>query len=96
MSTLGINELATLLGKFSVSDLIPDVQGTRILTNPLDVWRSLLAVLIARLIDGDVSEVYKCIQWPNNISNGDLSVTLPKLRPGCKANELSSELVDKV
>ncbi|KAF3031484.1 hypothetical protein E8E11_001178 [Didymella keratinophila] len=43
----------------------------------------------------DVQIAFKSIQWPNNIFNGDLSVTVPKLCPGRKPAEVSSQLVDK-
>jgi arginyl-tRNA synthetase len=96
MSTLDVDGLAQILGISSVSELPDKIQDVSVLTNPLDVWRSVLATLLAGLVNAEVFHAYKSIQWPNNIFNGDLSVTLPRLRPGCKATELSSELVDKV
>ncbi|KAF2831925.1 arginyl-tRNA synthetase [Ophiobolus disseminans] len=95
MSTLEIDGLRQLLEGFSVSDLSADVLQSSLLTNPLDVWRSALATLLTGLVDCEVLNAYKAIQWPNNIFNGDLSVTLPRLSPGSKVAELSSEIVNK-
>jgi arginyl-tRNA synthetase len=96
MTTLEVDGLVNLLGNLSVSKVSADIPELSILSNPLDVWRSALATILAGLLDSEATETYKSIQWPNNIFNGDLSVTLPKLRPGCKAAELSFEIMDKV
>jgi arginyl-tRNA synthetase len=96
MTTLEVDRLVNLLGNLSVSKVSTDIPELSILSNPLDVWRSALATILAGLLDSEVTETYKSIQWPNNIFNGDLSVTLPKLRPGCKAAGLSFEIIDKV
>ncbi|KAF1845930.1 Nucleotidylyl transferase [Cucurbitaria berberidis CBS 394.84] len=95
MSTLDFNGLTQLLKGLSVSRPPVELTGATILSNPLDLCRSALAELITSLTECDVQDAYKSIQWPNNIFNGDLSITLPRLRPGCKPAELSTELVDK-
>jgi arginyl-tRNA synthetase len=96
MATLEVDGLLNLLKDLSVSGVSADVPDTSVLTNPLDVWRSALATILADILEEEAANTYKSIQWPNNIFNGDLSVTLPKLRPGCKAAELSFEIMDKV
>jgi arginyl-tRNA synthetase len=96
MSTLNIESLTVLLKRLSVSELSADVHDVDVLTNPLEVWRSTLATLLASLVKVEEARAYKSIQLPNNVSEGDLSVTLPRLSPGCKASELSSQLVDQV
>jgi arginyl-tRNA synthetase len=96
MSTIALDGLTQLLENLSVSTTLSDLSYNNILVNPLDILRALLAELLISLADGKVEDAYKSIQWPNDIFNGDLSVTLPRLRPGCKPNELSSEIVDKV
>jgi arginyl-tRNA synthetase len=96
MATLEVDGLLNLLKDLSVSEVSADVPDASVLTNPLDVWRSVLATILADILGEEAADTYKSIQWPNNIFNGDLSVTLPKLRPGCKAAELSFEIMDKV
>lgn len=96
MSTRELDGLGRLLNSLALTDSIADLTGTHILANPLDICRSLLALQLSSLVECDASDAYKSIQWPNNIFNGDLSVTLPRLKPGCKPAELSSELVNKV
>jgi arginyl-tRNA synthetase len=96
MSSFNIEGLSELLRSMSASTLSAGVQDANVLTNPLDLWRSALATILASLVDGGHSKAYRSIQWPNNIFEGDLSVTIPRLCPGCKATELSSQLVDQV
>lgn len=96
MATLDQAGLTQLLEKLSISAPVADIVGPTVLTNPLDLCRSTLAELLAGLVDCDIHTAYKSIQWPKNIFNGDLSVTVPKLCPGRKPAELSSQLVDKV
>ncbi|KAF9692333.1 hypothetical protein EKO04_009422 [Ascochyta lentis] len=95
MSTLDQAGLVRLLESLSISAPTSEVVGATILSNPLDLCRSTLAELLAGLVDCDVQAAYKSIHWPNNIFNGDLSVTVPKLCPGRKPAALSSQLVDK-
>lgn len=96
MPTLDLIGLTQLLERFSVSSPSTELTEANILTNPLVLCRSILAELLTSLVQCDIQDAYKSIQCPNNIFNGDLSVTLPRLRPGCKPTELSTELVDKV
>lgn len=98
MSTLHADGLAQLLQTLSVGDATFsfDPAPGDVLANPLDACRSVLAGLLASLLGCDVQAAYNAIQWPNNIFNGDLSITLPKLCPGRKPDETSAELVNKV
>ncbi|KAF2630857.1 arginyl-tRNA synthetase [Macroventuria anomochaeta] len=95
MTTLNQVGLTQLLESLSISAPTLKVVDATILSNPLDLCRTTLAELLSGLVDCDVQTAYKSIQWPNNIFNGDLSVTVPKLCPGRKPAELSSQLVDK-
>jgi arginyl-tRNA synthetase len=65
-------------------------------SNPLEIWRAYLTSVLSDVVESDEETVRKCIQWPNNIFNGDLAVVLPKLRPGTKADELAVEIMEKV
>lgn len=96
MSTLDQAGLTQLLKTLSISAPTTEDVDVTVLSNPLDLCRTTLAELLSGLVDCDVQTAYKSIQWPNNIFNGDLSVTVPKLCPGRKPAELSSQLVDKV
>ena len=96
MSTLEHAGLVQLLERLSISTPIPQVMNAAVLSNLLDLCRTTLAELLSGLVDCDLETAYRSIQWPNNIFNGDLSVTVPKLCPGRKPTELSSQLVDKV
>jgi arginyl-tRNA synthetase len=96
MSTLDEAGLARLLDSLAISATTSVVIEAKPLNNPLDVCRVALAELLSSLVGCDVQTAYRSVQWPNNIFNGDLSVTVPKLCPGHKPAELSSQLVDKV
>lgn len=96
MATLEPDGLVQLLEGLSVTTSSSDFTNVDVLANPLDVCRIILAEILSTIAGCDREDALRAIQWPNNIFNGDLSVTLPRLRPGCKPNELSSEIVDKV
>lgn len=96
MPTLDQPGLTHLLETLSISAPTSDVVEAAVLSNPLDLGRTALAELLANIVDCDIQAAFKSIQWPNNIFNGDLSVTVPKLCPGRKPAEVSSQLVDKV
>ncbi|KAJ4983102.1 arginyl-tRNA synthetase [Stagonosporopsis vannaccii] len=95
MSTLNQAGLTQLLEDLSISAPTSEIVDTSVLTNPLDVCRMTLAELLSGLVECDVQVAFRSIQWPNNIFNGDVSVTVPKLCPGRKPAELSSQLIDK-
>lgn len=88
--------LELLLASLGLGVLIPQVEGAEVLANPLDIYRTYLAHILAVALDCDIGVAYKSIQWPNNISNGDLAVVLPKLQPGVKADAVAAELMEKV
>jgi arginyl-tRNA synthetase len=96
VSTLSLAGLEQWLECLSISGLNIGTIEADPLINPLDICRSSLAQILSDLTACDIQDAFKSIQWPNNIYNGDLSVTIPRLRPGCKPEELSAELVDKV
>ena len=96
MSTLHQAGLTHLLRALSITAPYSQPVGANSLRNPLDLCRTTLAEILCGLMDCDIQVAYNSIQWPNNISNGDLSVTIPKLCPGRKPAEASAHLVDKV
>lgn len=96
MSTAGHDGLTELLQQLSISTELPNEESASLLANPLNILRASLARLLTGIVECDDGDAYKSIQWPNDMSNGDLSITLPRLRPGCKPKELSSELMNKV
>ncbi|KAF2441218.1 Nucleotidylyl transferase [Karstenula rhodostoma CBS 690.94] len=95
MTTFGMAELESSLARLQLTAPLPIIESADVLTNPLDICRSLLADVLSGLIESSPEAAYKSIQWPNNIYNGDLAVVLPKLRPGCKAAELALDISQK-
>lgn len=79
-----------------ISDVSP-LHGTKDpLPKPLKKCRSVLAELLSDILEGCmVDNAYKCSQYPNDTSNGNFSLTVPKLCPGCKLQEVSIELINK-
>lgn len=94
-STLNLGGLNDWLASLSISNM-ENTNETDTLANPLDICRLSLAQTLSDLANCDIQDALKAIHWPNNIFNGDLSVTVPRLQPGCKPAELSADLVNKV
>ncbi|KAL5121913.1 hypothetical protein ACEQ8H_000129 [Pleosporales sp. CAS-2024a] len=64
-------------------------------TNPLDICRTELTLVLKGIVNCSEEDIQKSIQWPNNIYNGDLAVVLPKLQAGTKADKLAGEIMDQ-
>ncbi|KAJ4301026.1 hypothetical protein N0V90_003115 [Kalmusia sp. IMI 367209] len=95
MATRDLTGLEAALQSVSFEASIQQHNDADVLNNPLDLCRSLLAELLSELIECEPSVAYRSIHWPNNIFNGDLTVTLPKLRSGSKPNEFGLEIRKK-
>ncbi|CAN9362366.1 unnamed protein product [Alternaria alternata] len=91
LSTIEPDGLRSLLEGLSVSDPEACSSEYKVLSNPLEIFRASLAQLLSVLTACDIQDAGKSIQWPNNIYSGDLSVTVPRLRPGCKPAEISAD-----
>jgi hypothetical protein len=96
MLTQSLSELEGALQTLSLDTPLPQYKDSDVLNNPLDLYRSYLAKLLCSLVDCEPSIACRCINWPNNIFNGDLTVVLPKLRPNVNPNESGTELLKKV
>ena len=96
MATRTIAGLEELLGRLGLKVPHPHSAGTDVLYNPLDIGRSYLADILSSLVEGDAVTAFSSIQWPNNIESGDLSVVLPRLRPGVKPNVIAFDFSKKV
>ncbi|KAF2645757.1 Nucleotidylyl transferase [Massarina eburnea CBS 473.64] len=94
-TTYSLAELETVFAGLSVETPIPQYSDSDVLHNPLDLCRSYLADLLCKVAECKPATAYRSIQWPNNIFGGDLTVTLPKLRPGVKPNEFALDLMNK-
>ena len=88
--------LENVLSALNLNVPMPEVNNAEVLANPLDVYRTYLAEVLADAVGCDINVAHKSIQWPNNIFNGDLAVILPKLQPGTKAEEVAVGLMKKV
>ncbi|CAN9416356.1 unnamed protein product [Alternaria alternata] len=95
MSTLDLDGLRGLLDSLCVLNSEACLTEPKVLSNPLNVFRASLAQLLSVLTECDTQDAVKSIQWPNNIYSGDLSVTVPRLRPGCKPAEMSTDVMNK-
>lgn len=87
--------LEGLLKELDLKTPIPHVPEANILIKPLDIGRSYLADILGSLVDCDSSVAYKSIQWPGDISSGDLAVILPKLSHGADPTVLAFDLMQK-
>jgi arginyl-tRNA synthetase len=65
--------------------------------NPLDVYRSHLASILAEATGVDAKIVYGTLQWTQTLDKGDLVLAVPALRvKGKKPGDLAQEIVEKV
>ena len=96
MSTLTVSELEAQLGGLGLNTPIPGFPDADVLNKPLDISRSYFADILCSIVGCDPVVAYNSILWPNNISNGDLVVILPKLGQGADYNALGFDLTRQV
>src|SRR5277367_387029 len=95
MSTLDLPGLATRLKGLGLGP-IPQFSEAHLLNKPLDIGRSYLADILGHLFGCDPITAYNSIQSPNDISNGDLAVPLPKLCRGADWKAVRIDLNKRV
>jgi arginyl-tRNA synthetase len=96
MPTITIAELEELLKGLGLQTPIPQFASSQVLSKPLDLCRSYLANLLCGLVDCNPASAYSAVQLSGDPLHGDLTVVLPRLRPGSKAGELADDILDKV
>jgi arginyl-tRNA synthetase len=76
---------------------VPYLATADVLNDPLAIYHSFLAEDFGRLVESDPDLVYKAIQPPNTIQDGDLDIVLPRLKlSGGSPTELGAELLKQV
>jgi arginyl-tRNA synthetase len=96
MATTSLPGLETFVADLGLGPL-PHFATADILNDPMDLYHSYLAEDFGRLIESDPDLVYKAIQPPNTIQDGDLDIVLPRLKlSGGSPKELGAELLKKV
>lgn len=80
MATDTLDGLESLLEGLEVSSLSPLAASTDVLHNPIDIYRSQLAETIVSIVQCEPQVALEAIQVSNEVDNGDLIITLPKLR----------------
>ncbi|KAK5056580.1 hypothetical protein LTR84_012112 [Exophiala bonariae] len=78
MATLLREGIEALLARLGVEDPIPDIEGTDIQSNPIDIYLSYLTDTLVKLTECSPQVAHGSIQWPSDL--GDLAVILPRLR----------------
>jgi hypothetical protein len=76
---------------------VPPFAAADVLNDPMDLCHSYLADAFQRLVNLDPELVYRAIQSPSTIQDGDLDVILPRLKlPGANPKELAGALLKQV
>jgi arginyl-tRNA synthetase len=96
MTTQTVVSLEELIEALGVKTPIPSFQAADVLVRPLDIGRSYIADVLCSIVEGDASNAFSSISWPNSIDNGDLVVILPRLSHGSDAESLARSIMQKV
>ena len=96
MDTFDLLGLQSVLKAISLEEEIPKYDEADIFSNPLDICRSYLAGLLCSLVGCEPNVAYRSIQCPNDITKGDFTVALPRLRPGEKTSDWTPDLMENV
>ena len=89
-------QLTATLQSFGLSE-VPKLPNTYPELNPVDIYRSHIAELLAPIAGVEKQVAYNALQWTQTLSQGDLVVPVPALRlKGKKPDQLSKEIGEKV
>lgn len=78
MATLSREGIQALLERLGVESILPSFPAADIHTNPMGIYLSYLAQILAEITGCEPQVAYDSIQWPNEL--GDLVVPTPRLR----------------
>jgi arginyl-tRNA synthetase len=93
MATTELAGLQALLGRLGLDTEIPKCPETDVLAHPVDIYRSYLANILVTLLECDPRIAYESIQPATEITDGDLTIVVPRLRiKDTKPKELAAEL----
>jgi hypothetical protein len=96
MATTSLPSLQAFVAELGLGP-VPFFASADVLTDPMDLCHSYLAEHFQRLVEADPESVYKAIQPPSTIQDGDLDIVLPRLKlPGGRPKELAGELLLQV
>jgi hypothetical protein len=94
--TQTVAQLAEELNSIGISE-VPRQPNTYPELNPVDLYRSHIAELLAPIAGVDTKIVYNALQWTQTLAMGDLVIPVPALRlKGKKPDQLAKELSEKV
>lgn len=94
--TADMTDLTATIQSLGLSD-VPKLPNTYPALNPVDIYRSHIAELLAPIVGVEPTITYNALQWTQTLANGDLALPVPALRiKGKKPDELGKELSSKV
>ena len=92
-----LESLHERLKSLSVTEEIPVFPESNPSTNPVDIYRCIIAHHLAPITGVDINLVYPALEWTQTLDKGDLVVAAPRLRiKGRKPDELATEWAEKV
>jgi hypothetical protein len=89
MPAATIVELEHQLGSLGLNTPLPQFKDTSVLSNPIDIYRSHLAVWLTGVLSPDSGSIFDAIHASSDLSLSDLAVILPKLKLGEEETKLS-------
>lgn len=91
-----LESLHERLKSLSITDEIPVFPDSNPTTNPVDIYRCIIAHHLAPITGVDINLVYPALEWTQTLDKGDLVVPVPRLRvKGRKPEELAAEWAEK-
>ena len=92
-----LESLHERLKSLSITEEIPVFPDSNPTTNPVDIYRCIIAHHLAPITGVDINLVYPALEWTQTLDKGDLVVPVPRLRvKGRKPEELATEWAEKV
>ncbi|KAG0228560.1 hypothetical protein BGW41_003376 [Actinomortierella wolfii] len=74
---------------------IPTIPGSDPDTDPLDTFKNVVAGQIAKTIDVDIKLIYDALEAPRQSENGDIALSVPRLRLKGNPAQIAKDIVEK-
>jgi hypothetical protein len=91
-----LESLHEQLRALSITDQVPVFPDSNPTTNPVDIFRCVIAHHLAPITGVDIKLVYPALEWTQTLDKGDLVLAVPRLRVKGNPAELGKQWVEKV
>jgi arginyl-tRNA synthetase len=90
-----LESLHAQLQALNINDEVPVFPDSNPTSNPVDIFRCVIAHQLAPITGVDIKLVYPALEWTQTLDKGDLILAVPRLRVKGNPAELGKQWIEK-